>query len=410
MLLNFLKNSKLYIFSLILISIFIFDKEALSQTTVNIVFGNNNTLYEDPTGSSSNGAGQYLFTGKTVVNQIRRGLVRFELAEFIPQCAIVTNVSLKMHMSRTISSSTPVQLRKVLKSWGSSNSDPSGEEGFGTSADTGDATWIHTYYTSEYWDRPGGDYSDSISAVKDVDAIGFYTWDATPRMISDVQEWVSYPNSNFGWLLLANESTYPTAKRFDSFNHDSVSYKPTLTVTYVNNSLSLYMQCFLEGFWNGTTMIQDTIKVTLRNPNSPYSIVDEAKRYVSDYGDENFCFYSAVSGTYYLDVNHRNTIETWSRNPVNISDSTGYYYFTDSATKAFGNNQILKLGSYCFYSGDVNQDGIIDGIDFLLVDNSAANFETGYVDPDVNGDEIVDGSDMSITSNNAENFVTSVTP
>lgn len=405
-----MKKSNLIVLPLLLLIILITDNQIFSQTTVNITFGRNNTLYEDVTGSTSNGAGQYLFTGKTVVNQIRRGLVYFDLVEFIPPCAIVTDVTLTMRMSRTITASVPVQLRRVLKSWGSASSDAGGEEGFGTIAETGDATWLHTYYNTDFWDRPGGDYSDSISAVRNVNAIGFYTWGSTPAMVKDVQDWVSNPNSNYGWLLLADESTYPTAKRFDSVNHDSLSYRPKLTVTYVNNSLELYMLSRIEGFWNGVTMIQDTVKVTLRNPNSPYSVIDSAQRFVSDFGDANYCFYNAAPGSYYLDVNHRNTIETWSSLPVSLPGTFAYYIFTDSASKAYGSNQVLKLTSYCFWSGDVNQDGIIEGTDFLLVDNAAANFETGYVVTDVNGDEIVDGSDLVITGNNAANFITAVTP
>lgn len=406
----FFKKSKLIALHFVLLAILLMNNPSYSQTTVNITFGKNNTLYEDVTGSTSNGAGQYLFTGKTVVNQIRRGLVYFDLVEFIPPCAIVTNVTLKMHMSRTISASVPVQLRRVLKSWGSSFSDAGGEEGFGTTAESGDATWLHTYYNTDFWDRPGGDYSDSITAVKNVDAIGYYTWGSTPRMISDVQDWIINPNSNFGWLLLADESTYPTAKRFDSVNHDSLSYRPTLTVTYVNNSLELYVLNRIEGFWNGVVMVQDTVKVTLRDANSPYAKIDSAKSFISDFGDGNYCFSNASPGSYYLDVNHRNTIETWSSIPVNLTGFFSYYVFEDSASKAYGDNQVFKLSSFCFYSGDVNQDGIIEGTDFLMVDNSAANFETGYVVTDVNGDEIVDGSDLLITGNNAENFITSITP
>ncbi len=65
---------------------------------------------------------------------------------------------------------------------------------------------------------------------------------------------------------------------------------------------------------------------------------------------------------------------------------------------------------YAFYSGDVNQDGIIEGVDLALIDNDATNFITGYVRTDVNGDQFVDGTDAAITDNNAFNFVTLIRP
>lgn len=89
------------------------------------------------------------------------------------------------------------------------------------------------------------------------------------------------------------------------------------------------------------------------------------------------------------------------------------YNFSDAAGKAFGSNQILADNSpvrFAIYSGDVNQDGIIDGSDFALIDIDAAMFETGYLPTDLNGDRFVDGSDALIVDNNAANFVSTARP
>ena len=69
-----------------------------------------------------------------------------------------------------------------------------------------------------------------------------------------------------------------------------------------------------------------------------------------------------------------------------------------SASQAFGNNmkQVdLSPVKFAIYSGDVNQDGVVDAADLSLIDNASFNFVTGYVTPDVNGDSIVDASDAS---------------
>jgi hypothetical protein len=51
-------------------------------------------------------------------------------------------------------------------------------------------------------------------------------------MVSDVQGWLNNPSSNSGWLLLGNESTTLTSKRFDTKENTTASLRPKLAVTY----------------------------------------------------------------------------------------------------------------------------------------------------------------------------------
>jgi hypothetical protein len=89
------------------------------------------------------------------------------------------------------------------------------------------------------------------------------------------------------------------------------------------------------------------------------------------------------------------------------------YDFSNAASNAYGNN-MKQIDTapirFAIYSGDVNQDGVIDAADLSLIDNASFNFVTGYATPDVNGDNIVDATDASIGDNNAFNFVAKVTP
>ena len=48
-------------------------------------------------------------------------------------------------------------------------------------------------------------------------------------MVADVQAWVNNAASNFGWLVLGDESEAATAKRFDT--RESAS-PPILTIEY----------------------------------------------------------------------------------------------------------------------------------------------------------------------------------
>ncbi|MBK8382802.1 MAG: hypothetical protein IPL16_13130 [Ignavibacteria bacterium] len=56
---------------------------------------------------------------------------------------------------------------------------------------------------------------------------------------------------------------------------------------------------------------------------------------------------------------------------------------------------------FCIYSGDINQDGVIDASDLSVADNDASTGESGYVITDVTGDDFVDAQDLSIVDNNS---------
>ncbi|MEO8209157.1 MAG: hypothetical protein ABI840_01240 [bacterium] len=171
-----------------------------------------------------------------------------------------------------------------------------------------------------------------------------------------------------------------------------------------------------EGFYNlpaDKLNMKDIVKVYLRNINSPYSIVDSSKAKIDSLNFiGNFAFAHASSGTYYLAVKHRNSIETWSKSGGELFTygSSMNYNFTSFQSQAFGNNIILQGSKYCIYSGDVNQDATIDISDISLIDNDVLNLSTGYNVSDLNGDNITDISDLTIADNNAHNFIGIIIP
>jgi hypothetical protein len=118
---------------------------------------------------------------------------------------------------------------------------------------------------------------------------------------------------------------------------------------------------------------------------------------------------AGLSGSYYITIKHRNSIETTSASPVSFAGGTTNYVF-DNPTKAFGNNLLLVVDKYCMYGGDVNQDGNIDAGDIISVDNLSRTFSLGYLPEDVNGDGIVNQGDLIKLNNNCSNFVKVITP
>ncbi len=200
--------------------------------TVTIDALKDNTLYEDRDGSLSNAKGSYLFAGATRNADVRRGLIAFDIAANIPPGSIIVDVTLQMHMSKTIAGPQTVTLHRVLADWGEASSQAGGDEGSGAASATGDATWLHRFYDTEFWATRGGDFAVAFSASAVVDQIGTYTWASTPQLVSDVKGWLDYPQANFGWLVLGFEGGPATTKRFNSREHPESDTHPLLTVRY----------------------------------------------------------------------------------------------------------------------------------------------------------------------------------
>lgn len=168
-----------------------------------------------------------------------------------------------------------------------------------------------------------------------------------------------------------------------------------------------------QGYYNGTSLnMKDTITAFLRNNTSPYSKVDSSDAILDSLSYTAPCiFENAQSGTYYIQLIHRNALETWSAsgNAI-VRGSTANYDFTSSQSQSYGNNSVLVGSLWCIYSGDVNADGAIDLSDIVSIFNDASVFNSGYIVTDVNGDGTADLSDIVLAFNNSSVFVTVITP
>jgi hypothetical protein len=188
---------------------------------------------------------------------------------------------------------------------------------------------------------------------------------------------------------------------------------------FVSPSSPSQIKLVIQGFYNTSANkmnSKDTVRAYLRNNFSPYNIADSAKAVVDSVSfDGSFLFVNAASGTYYIVIKHRNSIETWSKAGGEIynSGSPLTFNFNLDSSKSYGNN-VIRINSspltYGIYSGDVNQNGTIDAQDLGIVDTDAYNFLNGYVRSDINGNNVVDAVDASITGNNAFNFVSKMRP
>ena len=73
----------------------------------------------------------------------------------------------------------------------------------------------------------------------------------------------------------------------------------------------------------------DTIVVSLYSSAFPYNFVTSKKSVLNVTGNATVTFPSLYSGgSYYLVVNHRNSLETWSKNPITLPLGGISYNFT----------------------------------------------------------------------------------
>jgi uncharacterized repeat protein (TIGR01451 family) len=238
-------------------------------TTVNLTTVADNTLYEDPAGLLSNGAGQHFFVGETAQSSgaTRRGAIKFNLSS-VPAGSIIVSATLTLHDSRSNNGAQSIALHRALQNWGEGNSNAGlggigSGEGDGVPAAINDVTWVYTFYNSQKWAQPGGNFSTTVSAATTVDAVGSYQWTGA-GLLADVQAWVNHPSSNFGWILTGNESTRATAKQFDTRENSDPSTRPQLTVVYTAPAADLTVAVHHTGIFHPGDSA-DTYSITVKN-------------------------------------------------------------------------------------------------------------------------------------------------
>ncbi|WP_145391626.1 DNRLRE domain-containing protein [Stieleria neptunia] len=182
----------------------------------------------------ANGACQYFFTGMALEQSesLRRNLIAFDVAAGIPAGATVTVVTLKLNMSRTIVDEFDVNLHRVSTNWNQGTSDQIGEEGGlnPVPPTANDATWIHGEFDAALWNTPGGNFESAASATTPADGVGSYS-SSTPQLVADVQSWLADPTSNFGWILIGDETT-PSTKRLDSRGYSNADNRPEWKIDF----------------------------------------------------------------------------------------------------------------------------------------------------------------------------------
>ncbi|MEJ5263660.1 MAG: endonuclease/exonuclease/phosphatase family protein [Ignavibacterium sp.] len=184
--------------------------------------------------------------------------------------------------------------------------------------------------------------------------------------------------------------------------HYSTDHLPVVaSFSFPTNTKTLQLKVLIEGRFEGTNMLPDSLTIEIRNSSNPFSVIEQKKVLIDSNGNSEIAFNGLNNNTpYYLVVKHRNSLETWSSIPINFINDLVNYDFTTSSGKAYGNNLKLINGKWCIITGDVNQDGFIEISDLNNVFiNSVLNIG-GYVNTDLNGNSLTDSTDVNIVYQN----------
>ncbi|HMR40151.1 MAG TPA: sialidase family protein [Ignavibacteria bacterium] len=183
----------------------------------------------------------------------------------------------------------------------------------------------------------------------------------------------------------------------------------------VENNIGLLNEAMFlpsDPFWR----LLDTVSVYLHRTDFPNVVVDSSRGVIINGGNavvQDLYFNKALTGSYYRVVKHRNSLETWSNAGVTYTRGGGGSYNFVPNNASYGNNMATVSTSPLYkgqYSGDVDQNGIIDLGDLIIIYNDAINFVNGYEVSDLDGNLITDLTDLLYAYNNATSFVQVVRP
>ncbi len=228
-------NSTRLVLIVLILNLYAFNSAAQSFTLA-IEPDRDNTIFSENT-AESNGSGSHIFSGKIQNGTaVRRALIRFDLSA-IPAGAQIDSASLNLFVFRSARGTTvphSFALHKLTSNWGEAGSNGNGS---GAAAQSGDATWSQSFYPSTNWTGSGGDFETLASAITNAAYSDFpiskAVWESA-QMVTDIENWRSAPSTNFGWMIIGDETINGSAKGF--FSRETQSpyqpYRPKLNIYY----------------------------------------------------------------------------------------------------------------------------------------------------------------------------------
>ena len=191
---------------------------------------------------------------------------------------------------------------------------------------------------------------------------------------------------------------------------------------------NLNLKFYLEGLFNGDSLnqvnddmgsifpvpIADKYSLYLAQDAPPFDFIDTTAFIdLKTSGQSSVSLAPYLTGTSYLVIRNRNHLETWSALPVSLANETTNYDFTDAAYKSYGDNQqLLSNGKFAIYTGDIDQNGVVNIYDLALVFDmlNDPNAPVGYITEDVTGDGVVNIWDLAMVFDNLNYGIGTINP
>ncbi len=250
------------------------------------------------------------------------------------------------------------------------------------------------------------------------------TWSPINDLFVDSTAISAYTNGK-DTNIVYNQATANRIYTVTATNRFGCTSSTKDTIDFVSNT-NVSITAFLQGLYLGgssmtaapfnadgisPTNVADTITVELHDA-ATFATSYSVRGLISTSGVIDASFPGAsIGGSYYVVLVHRNSITTWSANPLTILSSGTTYNFTTAASQAAGSNMADDgSGVFLIYTGDINQDGAVDFGDYPNLDIASSNGVIGYDTNDLDGNGAVDFADYPVIDINSSNGVLSSTP
>jgi hypothetical protein len=201
---------------------------------------------------------------------------------------------------------------------------------------------------------------------------------------------------------------------------------------------TLHLKLFIDGFYSGGGFMQkggagclnileisepmyssnpedvDDMTITAMDAINYLPVESQVGRLKTN-GNVTVTFMGAATAgnNYYIQLTHRNLVETWSKNPVPLTVVTSYD-FTVASTQAYDEGQLpmneVEPGVWACFNGDIDHDGAVTSLDMTLEENDTNLGLYGYRLTDLDGDGASTSLDMTIIENNTNIGVYSAHP
>lgn len=250
-------------------------------------------------------------------------------------------------------------------------------------------------------------YDRAASTAYDLSVVGNVRLCSTTNSTNNLS--ISSSSLPYSWngQNITTSGTY-SYSTINSLGCDSIA---TLNLTIQPNYLALNIKVFLEGLYLGNEKmtsapfnadgispqnIADTLTIELHDTLGMFMTVYSSFALLDTNGMCSINIPNTFNNNrFYLSVKHRNSIETWSANPILLASNTNYD-FSNAADQSFGDNVKNDGGVFLLYCGDITQDGSIDFADYPLLDIDNQNGVLGYLTTDLTGDSSTDFGDYPI--------------